>query len=454
MAAHRYWRVLGIESYSADLELSEFQLLSGAARVDAPATLTANIAPVTGSTADLKDDNLATGASWGASSLATLVLSWDFGSGGAVDVTDIRLGSAVDPSRFLITCKLQYSDDAATWTDAFPAFLGTAWPGPRAKTASEAVGGWNRGPNICVNLSAGGSIATLMTANNAAPRAATPSRFRGVLQVECEWINVSLSGTTAAVGILTPEAMNAANSTLGNTAGSWAYLSDGTKRANSSGVTYGAAYTLNDTIGMVIDFAAGSITFYKNGASQGVAYTGLTSLELYAAAQTFNYGPLYQVRCRTKGFTYPVAGATPWEERDTSITQSKARGRMRIDTPERKPSNLSVAMPLQMKVEEVARARPDYLTGVLGKGVGRLRGFTLDYLNPLNKPYRCLVRLVRESDGLVMRAQWSAADGSYDFQYIDEMQSYTILAYYQAHGKRAVLTDGLTLANGKVELMA
>lgn len=454
MAVHRYWRVLGIESYSADLELTEFQLLSGTARVDAPATLTASIAPVTGSIVDLKDDNLATGATWSASSLATLVLSWDFGSGGAVDVTDIRLGSAIDPSKFLITCQLQYSDDAATWTDAFPALLGIAWPGPRAKTASEAVGGWNRGPNICVNLSAGGSVATLITANTSSPRAATPSRFRGVLQVEFEWINVSLTGTTGAVGVLTPEAMNVANGTIGNTTPSWVYMSDGTKRAGAGSVAYGAAYALNDTIGMVIDFAAGSITFYKNGVSQGVAYTGLILVELYAAAQTFNYGPFYQVRCRTKGFTYPVAGATPWEERDTCIAQSKARGRMRLDTPARRLSNLSVAMPFQMRLEDIGRARPDYLTGVLGKGIGRLRGFTLDYLNPLNKPYRCLVRLLRESDGLVMRTQWSAADGSYDFQYIDELQSYTILAYYQAHGKRAVLTDGLTLANGKVELMA
>ena len=42
---------------------------------------------------------------------------------------------------------------------------------------------------------------------------------------------------------------------------------------------------------------------------------------------------------------------------------------------------------------------------------------------------------------------------SYDFQYVDELQSYSVLAYYLEHGKRAVVTDGLTLANGKVELM-
>ena len=98
--------------------------------------------------------------------------------------------------------------------------------------------------------------------------------------------------------------------------------------------------------------------------------------------------------------------------------------------------------------------RKDHLTGVLGQGIGRLRGFTQEYVNPLNKPYRCRVRLLREPDGMVMRELWTAVDGSYDFQWIDELQSYTVLAYYLDHGKRAVVTDGLTLANGKVELMA
>ncbi|MNL57451.1 hypothetical protein D3C87_1810170 [compost metagenome] len=109
--------------------------------------------------------------------------------------------------------------------------------------------------------------------------------------------------------------------------------------------------------------------------------------------------------------------------------------------------------PFGTAVAEVGRLRPDIYSGVLGKGVGRIRGFTLDYVNPLNKPYRCRVVLMREAGNLVVREQWSKADGSYDFQYVDELQSYSVVAYYEAHGKRAVVTDGLTLANGKVELM-
>ena len=91
---------------------------------------------------------------------------------------------------------------------------------------------------------------------------------------------------------------------------------------------------------------------------------------------------------------------------------------------------------------------------MLGQGIGRVRGKTLDYANPQNKPYACRVRLMRDIDGLLVREQWSQADGSYDFQFVDELQSYSVLAYYLDHGKRAVVSDGLTLANGKVELMA
>ncbi|CAA2108205.1 SPRY domain-containing protein [Variovorax paradoxus] len=455
MAAHRYWRAIGLESYGEALELTEFHLLGAGVRIDAPAVLTSSIAPAAGSLANLRDDNLSTGAAWTGASVPALVLSWDFGAGGSADVTDIRLGSAVDAAKFLLAGKMQYSDDATTWVDAWAPFAGVAWPGPRTKTTSEAIGGWLRGFKNDVDLSAGGSIATLKTASGLSPRVVTAGRMAGVLQVEFEWINVSLAGTTAAVGVMDAAFLPTPSSILGNTPNSWTYTNSGSKRSSSSSVAYGASYTLADVIGMVVDFSAGSITFYKNGVSQGVAYSGLSFAELFAAAQMYNFNSYWQVRVRTKGFTYPVAGATPWEERDSAITQNAFRGKTRAAAVAVAPTPTTVPVIFgNMRLSPVYQARGDYLTGVIGRGTGRVRGFTLDYVNPLNKPYRCRVRLVRESDGLQLREAWSAADGSYDFQYVDELQSYTVIAYYEAHGKRAVVTDGLTLANGKVELMA
>jgi hypothetical protein len=63
---------------------------------------------------------------------------------------------------------------------------------------------------------------------------------------------------------------------LGGTVDSWGYLTNGDKYTNSINAVYGATYTLGDVIGCAIDMDAGTVEFFKNNVSQGVAYTGLT----------------------------------------------------------------------------------------------------------------------------------------------------------------------------------
>lgn len=48
------------------------------------------------------------------------------------------------------------------------------------------------------------------------------------------------------------------------------------KWTNVTPTAYGASYTINDIIGVGLDMDAGTLTFYKNGVSQGVAFSGLT----------------------------------------------------------------------------------------------------------------------------------------------------------------------------------
>lgn len=56
----------------------------------------------------------------------------------------------------------------------------------------------------------------------------------------------------------------------------WAYYgSNGQKYTNSAGSAYGVSYTVNDIIGVALDLDNGTLTFYKLGVTQGVAYTGL-----------------------------------------------------------------------------------------------------------------------------------------------------------------------------------
>lgn len=64
---------------------------------------------------------------------------------------------------------------------------------------------------------------------------------------------------------------------VGQGAFSYGYYLNGQKYNNSSGSAYGASYTSGDVIGVAFDADAGTLVFYKNGTSQGTAFTGLTS---------------------------------------------------------------------------------------------------------------------------------------------------------------------------------
>jgi len=63
---------------------------------------------------------------------------------------------------------------------------------------------------------------------------------------------------------------------LGSDAHGKAYIGfTGQKWTSGAGAAYGLAFTAGDVIGVALDMDAGTITFYKNNVSQGVAFTGL-----------------------------------------------------------------------------------------------------------------------------------------------------------------------------------
>ena len=65
---------------------------------------------------------------------------------------------------------------------------------------------------------------------------------------------------------------------LGSTSTSYGYLNTTGERINSnSGSSYGATWSNNDVIGCALDIDGGTVTFYKNGVSQGVAYSSLST---------------------------------------------------------------------------------------------------------------------------------------------------------------------------------
>ena len=66
---------------------------------------------------------------------------------------------------------------------------------------------------------------------------------------------------------------------LGSGTDSYGYFTNGNKFYNNTGagVSYGASWGSGDIIGVAFDLDAGTLTFYKNNASQGTAFTGIST---------------------------------------------------------------------------------------------------------------------------------------------------------------------------------
>jgi len=103
----------------------------------------------------------------------------------------------------------------------------------------------------------------------------------GVSSGKWYWEVTPTSGASGAggvgVGIGNSQCGPTSAGAFGVTANGWGYYFNGNKYNNNSSQAYGTSYTNNDVIGVALDCDAGTLVFYKNGTSQGTAYTGLTS---------------------------------------------------------------------------------------------------------------------------------------------------------------------------------
>lgn len=95
---------------------------------------------------------------------------------------------------------------------------------------------------------------------------------------------------------------------------SYIYRADGKKDNNASPVAYGTSYVAGDIIGVALDMDSGSTTFYKNGVSQGVAFTGISgvvapSFSVYTDAASSPMSMNMDVNFGQRPFAYtPPAG--------------------------------------------------------------------------------------------------------------------------------------------------
>ena len=92
------------------------------------------------------------------------------------------------------------------------------------------------------------------------------------------------TGDTLIVGACDATVSNA--SSLWSTANAWMYYSLNGQKYNGGGTSYGATFTNGDLIGIALDMDNGTISFYKNGVSQGQAYSGLIGRTLTPTIQS------------------------------------------------------------------------------------------------------------------------------------------------------------------------
>jgi hypothetical protein len=92
-----------------------------------------------------------------------------------------------------------------------------------------------------------------------------------------KWYWEFTAGNTECIVGLCAITLPSTTAWIGSSSGGWGYFGQtGNKYVGGAGATYGLSYTTNDVIGVAFDATNGTLTFYKNGASQGTAFTGIT----------------------------------------------------------------------------------------------------------------------------------------------------------------------------------
>jgi len=88
----------------------------------------------------------------------------------------------------------------------------------------------------------------------------------------------------------------------------YGYGADGLKNNNAGQTAYGATWTNGDVIGVAFDLDAGTITFYKNNTSQGVAYSSISG----------TYCPV--ISMSTAGIARTIAGSINFGQQPFTYT--------------------------------------------------------------------------------------------------------------------------------------
>lgn len=91
------------------------------------------------------------------------------------------------------------------------------------------------------------------------------------------------------------------------------YQETGQKYNAGSPASYGAAFTSGDVIGVGYDASTGQIEFFKNGTSQGVAFTVSSGTSLFPCFSPYQAGGFGTLRASATDIGTLPAGYSAWE---------------------------------------------------------------------------------------------------------------------------------------------
>lgn len=185
---------------------------------------------------------------------------------------------------------------------------GPAPPAPVTWNASD------KAPSIA--LSSGDLVATKASANDvyAGVRA---TLARDVEDPDGFYFEVAVTSASSSnyISIGVANSAQVLNNYTGSGTDGWGYYQEtGAKLHAGAGTAYGASYTTGDVIGVFVK--AGDIEFFKNGVSQGVAFSGVTGMVYPTVALYRAIAPAHAVTGRflasSFGYSIPSGGAA-WD---------------------------------------------------------------------------------------------------------------------------------------------
>jgi hypothetical protein len=176
-----------------------------------------------------------------------------------------------------------------------------------------ATGGGGGGPPTYTtwNPSDKGSAVTLTNGNLKVTSSSWSGARSTVGKSSGKWYwEYTPAGTNGNIilGVATPTA--SVSFYLGSDAGGYGYYNANPPKTmrNAAQVAYGTDFTYGTVIGVALDMDAGTVTFYNNGVSQGVAFSGLTGT-IHAAASVSSAGIEVLANFGATAFSYtPPAG--------------------------------------------------------------------------------------------------------------------------------------------------